>query len=134
MPASLETTTSGYIAFTAVKLIGYSLYSLALNRSYSASRNALVVGGTRTVLGIALGATYYYLWRTTGTNTHQIGYWAGLIPVRFFEWWLLISIFYDRRFKNKSLGWRMILAGTLCSYILDIPAALGYILCGLSIC
>lgn len=134
MPASIETTPSGFITFTAVKLIGYSLYALALNRAYSASRNALAVGGTRTALGIALGASYYYSWRAFGADTHHIAYWAGLIPVRFFEWWLLIRIFYDRGFKNTSTGRRMIVTGTGWSYVLDLPAAFGYLICGLSIC
>lgn len=115
MPASLETTIEGYILFTAVKLAGYTFYTLALNRAFFCKRRALVVGATRTLPGITLGTAYYFLWRATGTDTHQAGYWIGLIPIRLFEWWLVIRLFYGPGALRSNAGWRMIALGTIWS-------------------
>jgi hypothetical protein len=69
-----------------------------------------------------------------GLETHNPVYWIGLVPLRVFEWGLLITLFYDRGFSQKAQATRVIVAGIVLSYILDIPAGVGYIICGISIC
>lgn len=134
MPASIETTPAGYAIFTCVKLVGYSLFALKLNRSYRLEKNVLAVGTVRTLMGMILGGGYFLLWGLVfGKASKELPYWMGLVPLRIFEWWLLIRIFYDRPFRHpasrgnvaEGIGW---------SYLLDLPAMFGFLICGISIC
>ena len=51
---------------------------------------------------------------------------AGLAVLRLAEWWLLLWLFYDRHLSSRR-GWGVACGGTVWSFILDIPAAIGYI-------
>lgn len=45
----------GLVYFATVKFVGYSIAARFLSSRYAASPNSLLVGGARTVLGIAAG-------------------------------------------------------------------------------
>ena len=122
--------TQSYIAFSAIKLIGYSVAGLYLSRQYSNSEsNFLIVGLFRTLLGVVFGVT-----------VGIIGFWAldvalmvfliGLIPIRFFEWWLTIRLFFDRNMENKRKLYNNSGIGIAWSFVLDIPAIFGFLATG----
>jgi len=133
----------GYCAFCAVKLVGYSIAGAYLNQAYKRpQRMALVVGGTRTLIGMGAGAAYYAVWRFgifylfgDREGVGAAAYLGGLIPVRFGEWWLLLWMFYDRRLEQPGTGWRNVILATMWSFLLDVPAALGFCVTGgISVC
>ncbi len=138
MPAGLTNPALGYAGFCAVKLAGYSLAGWYLSRSYRRPDiGALRVGATRTLIGMATGALYFWLWAASGalftrpaSDTGSYLYLAGLLPVRLAEWWLLIWIFYDRKLAQPAKGWRNVILGTAWSYFLDAPAIAGLLVVG----
>ena len=57
MPAGISDPIAGYLAFGFVKFAGYSLAEELIARSYDREdSNPFLVGGTRTLLGMAVGA------------------------------------------------------------------------------
>jgi hypothetical protein len=133
MPAGVSNPVIGYLGFCVVKFAGYSLVARFIFRAYQrADRNALVVGGVRTLIGMGAGATYYGLWRLIpdATAAGGIGYLCGLLPVRIVEWWLLLWLFYDRRLQQDRRDWRTVGLATIWSYILDVPAIIGFLITG----
>ena len=134
----------GYAVFCAVKFAGYSLAAWGIGRAYrEPHRNAFVVGGTRTLIGMAAGAAYFGIVQLTANYLHgafpevagPIAYLAGLLPVRLIEWWFLIWLFYDRPLEKKKLGWAVVSGGTVWSYLCDIPAIAGFLATGgFSVC
>ena len=125
----------GYFGFCAVKFVGYSLAARFISHSYGRTdRNAFAVGGVRTLIGMAAGAAYFYsnLWQQIPGvgNAGGLGYLAGLIPVRVAEWWLLLWLFYDRRLSQTRKGWRTVAFATVWSYVLDLPAFIGFFVTG----
>jgi hypothetical protein len=134
MGGGIDNPVAGYAAFCVVKFAGYTLAALPIRAIYASVRpNPFVAGAVRTVIGMAAGALYYLV--LTRLN---VGNWRGdvplvylgLIPVRIAEWWLLVWMFYDRKLDNPNRGWLVAGAGTVWSYILDIPAVFGFITVG----
>ena len=143
MPAGIEHPVLGYLSFVGVKLVGYSMAARAISWSYGRNDlNSIMVGGTRTLIGMATGAAYFGLiaaaasWgmgplaRGPSTVRGEILYLAGLLPLRIAEWWLLLWIFYDRRFQEVWKDWRTVGLATAWSYVLDAPAILGFLAVG----
>ena len=133
MPAGISNPVIGYLGFCAVKFAGYSLAARFLSRSYQRpDHNAFVVGGVRTLIGMAAGAVYYAIWRLIphAEVAGGIGYLAGLLPVRIAEWWLLVWLFYDRPLQQRAKDWRTVLLATVWSYALDVPAVIGFFVTG----
>ena len=134
MPGGLSNPVQGYLAFSAVKLAGYSLAGWYLNRRYpDATANFAVVGVVRTVIGVAFGAVLgllaaYPLYLLGGSGF--IVYLFGLVPVRLIEWWIIIRLFYDRTMQTKQKDWRYAGLGTAWSFALDIPALIGFVATG----
>ncbi len=90
MPASINTDIGiHYAAFGAVKLAGYSAYAYYLNKKYEMELNPLLVGSTRTLLGIIFGVPAGLL--LTGPI-----FFITLIFLRIIEWFATIWLFYDR--------------------------------------
>ena len=80
---------------------------------------------TRTVIGLLVGACYWEFMDTSGRSPMI---WAGLAPLRMLEWLFVIGLFW-RYFKHDHRGAVLIaILGTLWSYLLDIPVALGFCL------
>jgi hypothetical protein len=130
MPAGIDNPALGYAAFAAVKLTGYTIAAIGISRAYRrVDRNPLLVGGARTGIGLVAGAAYGAFAWATGLfgSTGVAGYLAGLLPVRLAEWWLLVWLFYDRHLARPRRGWVVVVLGTLCSYLLDVPAVIGFV-------
>lgn len=131
MPGGISNPVQGYLAFSAVKLAGYTLAGWYLNRRYSnATAHFALVGLTRTIIGIVFGAalalaTYFpiSLFGIAGILVYIL----GLIPVRLLEWWIIIFIFYDRSMQSMPKDWRFAALGTAWSFALDIPALIGLV-------
>ena len=136
MPASLDSSVTGYLTFTAVKFAGYSLFAHGLNRAYAKAQNLWMVGGARTLIGMAVGGAYFGLWQLfDGMGGVGIGYLLGLLPIRIGEWWLIVWFFFDRPLVRPNLGWGLVALRVIWSYICDMPATFGYLITGgLSIC
>jgi hypothetical protein len=139
MPAGIHHPVLGYAGFVAVKLAGYSLAAWAISRSYNRpDHNPLIVGGVRTLIGMATGAAYFGLVLALsksfgGLVEGNLGvflYMAGLLPLRIAEWWFLLWLFYDRKLEQPAKGWRIVGLGTIWSYVLDLPATLGFLAVG----
>jgi hypothetical protein len=133
MPGGIDHPAVGYLTFCAVKFAGYSIAARFLSHRYARTdRNSLVVGGARTLIGMAAGAGCYAVLcafpRITGPS--GLGYVAGLVPVRIAEWWLLLWLFYDRPLRQKAKDWRMAALGTVWSFVLDVPALVGLFFTG----
>ena len=138
MPISTSDPVLGYVAFCAVKMAGYSMAAHQFNNLYQKKETSpFLIGGVRTLIGMAVGALYFFTWTTlhAGSVSHPLYYLSGLVPLRFIEWWALVWLFYDRPLKQRGKGWGMATAGTLWSFFLDVPALLGFIVTGgMSVC
>jgi hypothetical protein len=143
MPAGIEHPVLGYLSFVGVKFVGYSMAARAISWSYGRSDlNSFMVGGARTLIGMATGAAYFGLtaaaasWglgplaRGPSTVRGELFYLAGLLPLRIAEWWLLLWIFYDRQFREVWKDWRTVGLAIAWSYVLDAPAILGFLAVG----
>lgn len=131
MPLSIQNPVTGYVAFFAVKLLGYSLFARWLSRAYGQTkRSAWTIGTTRTVIGMVAGALYYgamvLAMEFSGGAGVGVVFLAGLLPLRVAEWWLLLWMYYDRDFRSVK-NWKFVALGTAWSYVLDLPAIAGFV-------
>lgn len=136
MPGGINHPVLGYTTFCAIKFAGYTAAAHVLSSQYDRDVSAWKVGAVRTLIGMAAGAAYFGLWlyldRLGYRDFYMISgipwpYFAGLLPVRIAEWWLLIWLFYDRELGEVAKDWRMVGLGTVWSYVLDAPATAGLI-------
>ena len=129
MPGGASSPAIGYLVFGAIKFVGYSLAARFISKRYQrGDRNPWIVGGTRTLIGVAAGAFYFALLSVLPQKAVATGgllFLLGLIPMRIVEWWLLLWLFYDRKLDQPRLGWRVVALATLWSFALDIPAIAG---------
>jgi hypothetical protein len=102
-------------------------------------RTALLAGPVRTLIGMAVGggiAAFERMESAYGLDLfdNMAKAVAGLAALRLVEWWLLLWLFYDRRVSSRR-GWAVVAGGTVWSFILDVPAVIGYIMAaGVWIC
>lgn len=133
MAADISNPVIGSLVFAGIKVAGYSFAATRLNRLYSASVNPWLFGITRTLLGVAVGAALGYL--LVGAQKDLDDFYLALVPIRIFEWLVLIALFYDRQSPNLSRLFKAAALGTLLSFALDIPAGLlGVLSAGVFIC
>jgi len=145
MPAGINDPVLGYIGFCEVKFAGYSVAAWAISESYKRpDRKPWIVGGTRTLIGMATGAAYFglvfgllmpalsksFVGATADGILGFLLYPVGLLPLRIAEWWFLLWLFYDRKLEQPAKGWRIVYVGTVWSYVLDLPATLGLLTVG----
>jgi hypothetical protein len=142
LPASLNTEFGlHYAVFGAVKFVGYSTFAVYLKKLYHDSdadpllrgeAHPLLVGAVRTCIGMAVGLAYASLagGLLFGEVEHHWVYYSGLAPIRVVEWSFLVWLFYDRSFSDRRRLLKTIIFGTIVSYILDLPASLGYLMTG----
>ncbi|MBK8269304.1 MAG: hypothetical protein IPK83_13755 [Planctomycetes bacterium] len=97
--------------------------------------NPYLAGAVRTFIGMALGYVLYGISQLLPAIPLAVGI-ILLLPVRFAEWALLLYLFYDRTWSRKAVNERIIMRGVLLSFLLDLPAAMGFCLVSyrLSIC
>jgi hypothetical protein len=144
-----ENFEPGYLAFVGVKLVGYCAAGYALNRAYAnLKRHFLVVGLTRTLIGLAVGGLFGWaafeigdrilpasgsgseVWDIWGITLDELAgalYIVALALIRLFEWRALIWIFYDRESQQRKKAWIFALCGVAWSFLLDVPAIIGVI-------
>ena len=133
MPGGINHPGLGYATFCAIKLAGYTAAARFLSAQYKRDVPAWKAGAARTAIGMAAGAVYFAAWIQleragyTGGGFLPWPYFAGLLPVRIAEWWLLIWLFYDRELRHVAKDWRMVGLCTVWSYVLDAPAIFGFI-------
>jgi hypothetical protein len=112
----------GLIAYTTVKLVGYSFFGRKLNQWYNkAAPRPFVFGAVRTLLGVIVGVSSLFMLSNLTSNQGAL-FFIFLIPIRFCEWFLILYLFYERKnysFKRIS-GYSAL--GIICSFLLDIPA------------
>jgi hypothetical protein len=143
MPAGMENPVLGYIAFCGVKAVGYTAATAVISRVYERSDlNAFVVGLTRTLIGMAVGASLFgvmHLFRIMHLNISPLHIqpenarlmaFGILCLVRLAEWWFLIWLFYDRSLHEPFRGWKVAVLGVVWSFVLDIPSFIGWLVVG----
>jgi len=133
VPAGIESPVIGYVTFCAVKLIGYSLAARMIALRYKRpDQSALVIGSVRTLIGMVAGAAYFSIWSVIpfAAAAGGIGYLAGLIPVRIAEWKFLLKLYFGREGRDIPRTRQIIWLATVWSYILDIPAIMGFVVTG----
>lgn len=115
---------TGGLIFVAIKFFGYSFAARLISQHYSAvGLNRFKVGGARTLIGVIFGTIYFYLASVVFPGVLVL---LGLIPIRIVEWTLLICWFYDRELKDWTRLRDVIVLGTIWSFMLDLPALLGF--------
>jgi hypothetical protein len=127
-----------YVGYAMWKLLGYSLAALAFRTIHARTDlSAWKVGLARTLLGMFVGGLYTGVWSllashgvfhglpmSGGRGGSILWYLAGLIPVRFCEWGVVIWFFYDRKLERRGRDVLCVLLGTVWSFILDLPMML----------
>jgi hypothetical protein len=107
-----------------VKFAGYSLAANLISQAYERSDlSARLVGGVRTLVGVAGAALYVGLLLSLFHRGLPGGFGTflpGLVLIRFAEWWLLIWLFYDRGLKTTALDAKVAVLGTIWSFALDV--------------
>lgn len=114
----------GATAFVAVKLIGYSFVGNKLNKWYRVKvPHPFVFGIARTCLGAAVGIGVLYMLQGIAGQGDKL-FFLLLIPIRFFEWFLIIYLFYEKKkFAIRRISENSAV-GIFFSFALDIPAIL----------
>ena len=125
MPAGVSDPELGTAAFVAIKLVGYCAAASVISRAFERVPSRwLTIGIARTAIGFLFGYPYFnYSTYTAGQDLFR--YW--LIPIRLIEWSLLLLIFYPRPFSHFGRAAGAIIGGTVWSFVLDIPAIIGFI-------
>jgi MFS family permease len=144
MPMGASHPGVGYCVYFGIKLAGYSAAAAVIGNYYERrDRNPLLVGTTRTVIGVVVGVAYWlglaallsaFPPPERGAGLTYLAV-AGLIPVRLAEWQFLIWLFYNREWKDRHKRWTTSAIATGWSFLLDIPAIIGLIMTsGIWIC
>jgi hypothetical protein len=113
------------IAFVTVKLLGYSAVGYLINRECRTSRpHPLILGATRTVLGLVLGySVHFALSSIAPTDVLGGVIWLfALLPVRIGGWMATIWFFYFQTGKSDQGLFSASVRAALWSFALDVPA------------
>ena len=131
MPGGLTfDSTQSYVAFAVVKFVGYGLSAVYFNKRYSDRvANPFLFGIARTILGMSVGAIVGLAGLIKLELAVVVFIWA-LIPFRIGEWFLTLWLFYRQGEKFASRVWTDVFVGVLFSFILDVPAILGFLATG----
>lgn len=119
-----------YIALAVVKFVGYSVSAFFFNSRFpDCKANPLLFGTARTLLGMLLGAAVGF----AGLVTLELAFLVfmlGLIPFRVFEWFTTLWLFYRKSERFRGSRTESITFGIIWSFVLDIPAAIGFLATG----
>ena len=124
MPAAgFEHPVVGAVAFSAIKLFGYTFAAHRISLHYGRlDLNHWKVGSIRTLIGMGFGMLYFAL---ASVGFPSLIILLGLIPIRVVEWTILLRIFYDERLGDRSKLRDVTILGTIWSFLLDVPALMG---------
>jgi len=121
----------GFAYFAAAKLAGYTLFCrfavepkvLSVGEDRPAPP-AWVAGAVRTLIGVGIGAIVGVgFWKIPWFEKHSswglVLFFVFLVPVRVFEWWLLLRWFYPRHSIDRGQYAGLIAGGIVTSFALD---------------
>ncbi len=131
LAAGRQSFVIGSITYLAIKLIGYSFAASYLNHTYDQQKSTIIVGLIRTLIGVIIGTLYYLMVSSVFNSDVLVNKFLLLIliPVRYFEWWLVIKLFYKKEIKFGYFTWG-ILGLIIFSFVLDLPTIFGVIIIG----
>lgn len=117
----------GFAAFVGVKFGGYAAAGFALKNAFQSAQSVWKVGAVRTGIGVLFGSVFGGVWILLSTHFEKrwpdwlvISVFFGLlIPIRLFEWSLLIHFFFDKGLVQRLRGLKYSAVGTLWSFVLD---------------
>jgi hypothetical protein len=113
----------GLVYFATIKLVGYTAAASFIKRRLpESSASPWFVGGVRTVIGLVAGFGAVLAASKLGILRSEAGFYLLLAPIRICEWLLLLGLFYRRPDWEWARSFKLAVAGTLWSYLLDIPA------------
>jgi hypothetical protein len=124
--------TVGVIAFACFKFVGYLLLFIMLKRMQpEVQTSVILMAGTRAALGILAGGMLYFGWdaarhRVSGFYNFSyelLLYYAVLFVLRILVWAATIYIFWRNASLRQDRVWLYALGGSLCSSLMDVPAA-----------
>ncbi len=120
--------SSSYITYGVIKLIGYCGASLYFQSKYpNSNSNFLLVGITRTMIGMLFGGIVGVI-GLIQLEIAMLLFLICLIPIRFFEWWIVFKIyFYNPKDINLTDNSYNLGQGVIWSFMLDIPAICGFL-------
>jgi hypothetical protein len=138
MPVGMSHPVVGYVTFCGLKAVGYTAAAPLISRMLGRDNvNPYAVGATRTLIGMAAGIVLYGMaGMVRAAAGPTVRYHFGplsvvaLILMRIAEWWLLIWLFYRQRPCSRGRDWLVVLLGILWSFILDVPATIGWLIVG----
>ena len=114
----------GLVYFVGVKLAGYSVAGYQLNRLISSPHpRPIVFGVARTALGLVAGVSFGLLALKFGLGKSEPVFYVALLPIRVAEWVLILWYFYNGGGLSRRRLVGFTAAGTVWSYLLDLPAA-----------
>jgi hypothetical protein len=115
----------GFVAFSGVKLVGYTIAALVLRKAYAKpSSNPILVGLARTAIGLIAGVSFGAVWllairyRSISDMAAPL-FFIVLAPIRMGEWSLLIHLFFDRGLTERGRDLKYAALGTGWSFVLD---------------
>ena len=118
-------TSLGIVYFASVKLAGYTAAAAYLRRALPENQPPLLlVGATRTLIGLAAGFSSVLLASLIQINRAEWLFFVLLFPVRIGEWLLLIRLFYAKPAWSWPHNLKLAALGAGWSYLLDVPAML----------
>lgn len=116
MPMMPSTAAAG--VYLTVKLVGYAVFAIALNRVAGKSVSPYKFTAAKTALGLAGGIGYLIIINVISDDLSDLTFWAGAIPIRLLAWVLVLGYFYG--FKEQTiLIAAAAFAGVAWSYLLD---------------
>jgi hypothetical protein len=128
MPIGLSSPTIGLISYTVIKVIGYSLAGVKLNQWYQKTKpRPYVFGVARALLGLVVGITFLSLLGIISLNV-GVMFFIFLIPIRFFEWFIVLYIFYGKSDLSFKRIFRYSFFGIAYSFLLDIPVIASFLI------
>jgi hypothetical protein len=129
MPAGIENPVLGYMAFTSIKFIGYSLFYYGLSKFYTSAFKWpwYSNGGIRCLIGMIVGVPFGLISNYDPAYFLPI-YLSILLILRFGEWYVSLSLSSKQMpFSQKA---KLCVPGVFASYLLDLPALFGFLIAG----
>ena len=122
----------GFVYFAAAKYLGYTAYcKWAIEPQLdwpgperSGPPPVWIAGGARTLIGVVIGAIVGIgFWSIQYFSSHDsianLIFFSALVPIRVFEWWLLLRWIYRGSRRSRSAIVALICCGIVVSFLLD---------------
>ena len=113
---------SGLLIFSIIKYAGYFFFFKMFNTNENYV-NPFLASLIRLVVGLIIGFVILYSFNAGREGILDV-YFSATFIGRMIIWYSLLRILY-KRIERKRLFWG-VLSGVVLSYILDIPALMGF--------